>query len=359
MRFDNVWLRYDRRSPWVLQAVDVALAPGQIAVVVGRNGAGKTTLLCAAAGILPIGRGRIMDRPRRVGWVPERFPADQPFTVGAYLFGMARAHGLSRADAAEQIEVWCARLFLTRYLDAHLADVSKGTAQKVGLAQGLIPRPDLLILDEPWEGLDSQTRDLIPDIVGEVLARGGSVLVSDHLGEINRLPGAQRWHVESGRVDHYQVASPSSPRYVIEIGVAAADVPDVVAELRELGHEAIKVRVGRAGDTLRPPNGAAQDPLPMDALRPDRRWDASRPDESDLPRAGSRPQPLALSSGPSGITVRRLDAAATQPRERVDTSRSTVERHGLGVRALGRRAWDRLGLGQARDDSDGRRGVRP
>jgi ABC-type Mn2+/Zn2+ transport system ATPase subunit len=272
VRFDNVWLRYNGRSRWVLQAVDVAIAPGEIAVVVGRNGAGKTTLLAAAAGLLPPVRGRVVDRPTRIGWVPERFPANQPFTVGAYLIGMARAHGLSRASATEAVEAWCERLFLTRYLDAHLADVSKGTAQKVGLIQGLIPGPELLILDEPWEGLDSQTRDLIPDIVGEVLAAGGSVLVSDHLGEINRLPGALRWHVESGHVDHYEVtsevASAAPARYVIEIGVAATQVPEVVAQLRELGHEALKVRAARAEDSLPPLSTPARASVPVETRGP-------------------------------------------------------------------------------------------
>ncbi len=290
VRFDNVWLRYDRRSRWVLQAVDVAIAPGEIAVVVGRNGAGKSTLLAAAAGLLTPQRGRILDRPTHVGWVPERFPANQPFTVGAYLIGMARAHGLSRAAATEQVESWSERLFLTRYLDSHLADVSKGTAQKVGLIQGLIPRPELLILDEPWEGLDEQTRELIPDIVGNVLAAGGSVLVSDHLGEINRLPGALRWHVESNRVDHYEVnhevASAQPTRYVIEIGVAGTEVPEVVAQLRELGLEALKVRAARAGDTLPPLSDAARAWVPVDDS-PSDDWDGG-------PTQPSRREPSRL-----------------------------------------------------------------
>ena len=85
MRFVNVWLRYGRRLPWVLSDVSLELPPGRVATVVGRNGAGKTTLLASAAGLLPTARGTITDRPRRVGWVPERFPAAQPFTLGDYL----------------------------------------------------------------------------------------------------------------------------------------------------------------------------------------------------------------------------------------------------------------------------------
>ncbi|MER6590998.1 ATP-binding cassette domain-containing protein [Micromonospora purpureochromogenes] len=63
-----------------------------------------------------------------------------------------------------------------------LPELSKGTAQKVGLAQAMLRRPGLLVLDEPWEGLDSAARELVPALVDEVLAAGGSVLVSDHRG---------------------------------------------------------------------------------------------------------------------------------------------------------------------------------
>jgi ABC-2 type transport system ATP-binding protein len=300
VHFDNVWLRYERRSPWVLQAVDVTLDRGQVAVVLGKNGVGKTTLLAAAAGLLRPDRGRIVERPTRVGFVPERFPANQPFTVSAYLVGMARAHGVTRAAAMEQVDLWSERLFLTRYLDVNLAELSKGTAQKVGLIQAMIPRPDLLVLDEPWEGLDAQTRDLIPDIVGEILAVGGSVLVSDHLGEVARLPGALRWHIDGTRVDHYQIASEAQARYVIEVGVAAAEVPHVVAELRELGHEVLRVRAPRAHEA---PPEPIEPPAPLALPGPPGEipWqdspgrDAGR---SEVARHGSRSDQMDEASGP-------------------------------------------------------------
>jgi ABC-2 type transport system ATP-binding protein len=241
VQFARAWLRYSRRAPWILQDVDVSLGPGQVAVVLGRNGAGKTTLLSAAAGLLRADRGRILDRPASVGWVPERFPAGQPFTVRSYLTAMGRARGLRGPAVAAGIDHWVQRLHLGAYLDSRLAHVSKGTAQKVGLVQALIRRPDLLVLDEPWEGLDAQTREQVPPIIAEVLADGGSVLVSDHLGEVARLPGAVRWHVADGRV---RTDNPSNvdERFIIEVDVAAANVASTVARLRDDGHTVLRVR---------------------------------------------------------------------------------------------------------------------
>jgi ABC-type multidrug transport system ATPase subunit len=164
VRFDQIWFRYARRAPWTLSAVDAAVQPGQTVVVLGRNGAGKSTLLQLAAGVLEPTRGSLQDRPRIIGWVPERFPADQPFTAGQYLARMAAVRGL-RGTA--EVQRWVERLLLTEHVDTRLADLSKGTAQKVGLAQALLVRPGLLVLDEPWEGLDAVARTLIPEIVAE------------------------------------------------------------------------------------------------------------------------------------------------------------------------------------------------
>ncbi|MFI5913493.1 ATP-binding cassette domain-containing protein [Dactylosporangium sp. NPDC051541] len=236
MRLQDVWFRYGRRAPWTLRAVDLALEPGETAIVAGPNGAGKSTLLQLAAGVLRPGRGVIAERPEVVGWVPERFPADQPFTARAYLTHMGRVRGL---DAGADIERWAQRLDFGHFLDVRLGRLSKGSAQKVGLVQALLQPPGLLVLDEPWEGLDAQTREQVPAIVAEVVGRGGSVLVSDHLGEVARLPGARRWHVRDGEV---HAGERPGAKKVIELAVDAADAGDVVSRLRSAGFDVLSVR---------------------------------------------------------------------------------------------------------------------
>lgn len=241
MRLEDVWLRYHRRGPWVLRQTDVRIGPGEVAVVLGRNGVGKSTLLQLAAGVLRPTRGRVVDRPAAVGWVPERFPADQPFTVAHYLTAMARVTGLSGVAADRAVQRWVERLGLARFRGVRLPQLSKGTAQKVGLAQALLRPPGLLVLDEPWEGLDAAARELVPELVGEVLAEGGSVLVSDHRGETVRLPGARHWTVADGTVTE---AAPSGGAAVavVELAVPAARLAGTVARLRADGHQILRVR---------------------------------------------------------------------------------------------------------------------
>ncbi|WP_431876677.1 ATP-binding cassette domain-containing protein [Micromonospora marina] len=257
MRLDGVWLRYHRQGPWVLRQVDVAIGHGEAAVVLGRNGAGKSTLLQLAAGVLRPSRGRVADRPPVVGWVPERFPADQPFTVGAYLSAMGRVAGLPGPAADRAVRHWVERLGLTRFHDVRLPRLSKGTAQKVGLAQALLRPPGLLVLDEPWEGLDATARESVPEIIGEVLADGGTVLVSDHRGETVRLPGARHLSVTDGTVT--EEASPGGAAVaVVELAVPAAGLAAAVARLRADGHQILRVRE----HTVPPP---ATHPVPASA----------------------------------------------------------------------------------------------
>lgn len=270
MRLDRVWLRYGWRAPWVLRDVEAELGPGRAAIVLGRNGVGKSTLLQMAAGVLTPTRGAVRDRPATIGWVPERFPANQPYTVGQYLTGMGRVRSIPGPALGPVVDGWLARLGLTPHRDVRLSALSKGTAQKVGLAQALLRPPELLVLDEPWEGLDAATRDLVPELIREVRDTGGAVLVSDHRGETVRLPDAERWTVADGTVS---VVSPPTAGSddgddisVVEVAVAATRVAQVVADLRAAGHRVLGVRPPGPDDGVLPPAvpevgvGVAADP---------------------------------------------------------------------------------------------------
>jgi ABC-2 type transport system ATP-binding protein len=240
VRFDDVWFRYGRRAGWALRSVAATVGAGETVVVLGRNGAGKSTLLQLAAGVLRPVRGAVFDRPRVIGWVPERFPADQPFTAGQYLTRMAAVRGVDRADAARIVGGWLDRLAMAEHRDTRLTDLSKGTAQKVGLAQAMLVPPGLLVLDEPWEGLDSVARTLVPEIVAEVTTAGGTVLVSDHRGEIEGLADATRWSISEGSL---APAAPAEPdQVIVEVAVGRQQAEETMARLRADGHHVLGVR---------------------------------------------------------------------------------------------------------------------
>ncbi|WP_020573521.1 ABC transporter ATP-binding protein [Actinopolymorpha alba] len=201
MRLIDIYARYHRGGLWVLRGVDVELRPGETVVITGRNGAGKSTLLRVAAGLLRAGRGQVRDRPAVVGWLPERFPAGQPFDVRDYLQAMARVQGLTEAVAEARIMAFAARLHLAPFLRTPLRSLSQGTQRKVALTQALLPRPGLLIMDEPWEGLDAPSQAEIPALVAEQVASGGICLITDHRGRSGDLGSVRRLGVEEGQVN--------------------------------------------------------------------------------------------------------------------------------------------------------------
>jgi ABC-type multidrug transport system ATPase subunit len=230
MRLDSVAFRYGRKGPWVLRDVSLSLPPGRIIEVTGRNGAGKSTLLRLIAGLRAPRRGTITGRPDRVGYAPERFPSDQPFTVRSYLSHMVAIRGMATSAIAE----WAERLRFEHLMDVRLPELSKGSAQKVGLAQALLAGSGLLVLDEPFAGLDAATRDALPGLLSELAAEGRTVVVSDHQGCVEGLPGVERVLVADGGVR--QAGEPAAWT-VLEVTVRADQADAVEAKLRADGHE--------------------------------------------------------------------------------------------------------------------------
>ena len=229
----GVGVRYGRRSPWVLQHVSLTVPPGALVEVTGRNGAGKSSLLRVLAGVLRPAAGAVRGRPPDVGWAPERFPA-QALRTGDYLHAQARVRGL-REGAERAVRREVERLGLEPLLDVPLRQLSKGSAQKVGLAQALLVAPGLLVLDEPWSGLDVAARHAVPEVVREVVAAGGTVVVADHQQQVAALSPDLHWHVEGGRVEEVPVRAPERRRVVVEVEVAAEQAPEVLGELRRRG----------------------------------------------------------------------------------------------------------------------------
>lgn len=241
MRLSNVSFRYARRDQPVIQGVDAQLAPGDVIELTGANGAGKSTLLRLLAGLTRPTSGTITGRPAVVGLAPDRFPTEQPFTVSAYLNHMSRIRGGARW------EPWAERLNLTDLLDVRLLALSKGSGHKVGLAQALMADPGLLLLDEPFAGLDADTRRALPPIVEELSRRGVIVIASDHQGGLRGLPAARRWSLAAGHLQELTAGTADTVTrepVTVAVTLPADEVEHFVARMRHQGYETRELTTG-------------------------------------------------------------------------------------------------------------------
>lgn len=198
VKLEGVGLRYGWRGPWVLRDVRLDLPPGRLIRVHGGNGSGKSTLLQVVAGATRPGRGRVLARPARTAYVPERFPPALPFTALEYLRLMGRVHGLPGAETTRRGVRLLARFGAEGHADRPMARLSKGMCQKVAVVQALVADPGLLVLDEAWTGLDTESRTALDEAVEERVAQGATVVFVDHdparLSERTHL----RWTVGGG-----------------------------------------------------------------------------------------------------------------------------------------------------------------
>jgi ABC-2 type transport system ATP-binding protein len=216
VRLDGVGRRYGRRGPWVLRDVDLTLHPGSLVRIEGVNGGGKSTLLRLLAGADAPSAGRLTGRPRATAYVPERFPGALPLTALGYLVHLGRVHGLSGKRAARAAGEWLERLDAAEFADSPLRELSKGSCQKVAVAQALLAEPELLILDEAWTGLDAHGRGILdravamgvpPDGVWGRVRAGATAVYVDH--DPRRLADAAP---TVHRVAHGRLTTAAAPR---------------------------------------------------------------------------------------------------------------------------------------------------
>jgi ABC-type Mn2+/Zn2+ transport system ATPase subunit len=179
MRLRGVGKRYGTGRP-VLDKVDLDLAPGEVVAVTGANGSGKTTLLRLLVGIARPSSGTVSGRPREVGYVPEYFPDDDALTAMSYLTHMGRLRGLTTKDAAGRANRLLDRLDLAGGRTTPLRRLSNGNLQKVAIAQAVVARPRLFVLDEAWSGLDVAAHSVLGELVEEVSGADGTVVYTDH-----------------------------------------------------------------------------------------------------------------------------------------------------------------------------------
>ena len=161
---------------------------GEIFGFVGSNGAGKTTAMRIMLGVMAADSGTVtwngrpldMEARRRIGYMPEERGLYPRMAAGAQLEYFARLHGVPKADATAAMERWTERLGVAGRRGDNVQKLSLGNQQRVQLGAALVHDPDLLVLDEPFSGLDPVAVDVMSGVLKEKASAGVPVVFSSH-----------------------------------------------------------------------------------------------------------------------------------------------------------------------------------
>lgn len=193
LRIQNFTKNYGEKV--AVSDLSLHIASGEICGFIGHNGAGKTTTLKACCGILQFDAGEITvaghsvkEDPiackREIAYVPDNPDLYEFLTGIQYLNFVADIYGVSKADRAERIHYYGELLGMTDDLTLPISDCSHGMKQKVALIAALIHKPKLILMDEPFVGLDPVAAHQLKQVMHQHCAEGGAIFFSTHVLEV-------------------------------------------------------------------------------------------------------------------------------------------------------------------------------
>ena len=171
----------------VLKGVSFTAEGGKAFGLLGRNGAGKTTSIRILMNVFPANGGEVLIDGKPIdydkigiGYLPEERGLYPKKLIIDQLMYFAELKGMSAKDATKAVDYWLSRLGMSEYRNKRLDTLSKGNQQKIQLITALAHDPDIVILDEPFSGLDPVNAMLLKDVVKEQISKGKIVLFSSH-----------------------------------------------------------------------------------------------------------------------------------------------------------------------------------
>lgn len=190
LSIDHLQKSFGQRQ--ALDGVTFTVRNGEIYGFVGSNGAGKTTTMRAVLGVITIDSGQILvdgrpitqDDRRKIGYMPEERGLYPKMAVGEQLTYLGRLHGLSKTTAREAAQRWAKRLGVAERLPDLVDSLSLGNQQRVQLAAALVHDPTMLVLDEPFSGLDPVAVSVMSEVLSEIASTGTPVIFSSHQLEL-------------------------------------------------------------------------------------------------------------------------------------------------------------------------------
>jgi len=283
VQLENVRKAYENKV--AVEDLSLAIEAGTMFGLLGPNGSGKTSSIRMMIGItLPdSGTVRLFDEPfqrkqlARVGYLPEERGLYKKMKVLDQIVFLGQLHGMDSATARRQALDWCERLEISEAIEKKTEELSKGMQQKIQFICALLHDPDLIIMDEPFSGLDPLNAELLLDTLVEQRRQGKAVLFSTHrMDQVEKLCDAialihQGRLVLSGNMRDVKARYPQNRVQVEFEGDDAFLRHPSIAEVKDYG--------GHAEIKLRPENLDAQ-PLLAEAVRNGtriRRFEVSAP----------------------------------------------------------------------------------
>lgn len=242
--------------------ISFELTAGQLLGLVGPNGAGKTTLLRVLAGLHVPTRGsaQVLGKPvlashdivrHHIGFAPDTPPVYEEITTEQFLQFIAGTYLLDRSESAERIDFWLEQLWLTDKRDTKIKKLSRGMRQRVTLARTFIPRPHVLLLDEPLAGLDPAGRVQLRGVLQMLRAQGCAMIVSSHILADLEEVATHIAIIEQGRVlrwsDTASMRQEDTHRRMYELTTLEHDPThrDILANLTRVTNLLVDTRVYR------------------------------------------------------------------------------------------------------------------
>ncbi len=190
LRLEGVTKRYGEFT--AVDALSLTVRPGRIFGLLGPNGAGKTTTIRMIVGITRPDEGKLelFGRPvtpelqNRIGYLPEERGLYKRMRVGDQLKFFAELKGFTGREADRALDRWFEKVKLSEWRRKKASELSKGMQQKIQFVAAVLHDPDLLILDEPFSGLDPVNVELLKDLVLELKEAGKTIIFSTHQMEV-------------------------------------------------------------------------------------------------------------------------------------------------------------------------------
>ena len=198
----------------IFEDANLKLEDGTVTAFVGHNGCGKSTLLKVISGLVRKDCGEIIyDKKYRFSYVPEKFPIIN-MSARTYLKHMVEIDGIYlKTDGMDRINALAKDFYMENMLDKPMKNLSKGTLQKIGVMQAIMNNPEVLLLDEPLSGQDTDSQDVFIEKIKKLKKQGTIILLSAHEPDLIHSLGDKVYTIKDCKILRYE--NKPQTKYVI------------------------------------------------------------------------------------------------------------------------------------------------